>query len=949
MVAIALILLPWIAALARPHHHLDVATVTVLVSLSLGLPMMWLTWALYRDARSATLVSSLSVAQVADQLAAAVSAQWQAEASMRRLNDPYPLPVAWAAADASLTDSWSSLVRLATTGAGWPPPPPAGSWAAGPEDLAGAGGDLVEVLARVPTGRLVVLGEPGTGKTMLMVRLVLDLLARRVPGGPVPFLASIASWDPAEQDLRSWLCAQLLTNHPALSTLPATRDKPTQAAELLAAGLLLPILDGLDEIREEVRGSAINRINDALRPGEYLVVTCRSDQYRDAVRPTNGIEVTLLGAAAVQLGTLDSDTVSKYLRDDAGGPDARARWDPVLSVLGTEAPAAQALSTPLMVSLARTIYNPRPGELIRGLHKPKELCNSTLTDRTAVESLLLDAFIPAAYRQESTDQAQEAEKWFMFLARYLERKIGSPDLAWWQLPQAVPRFLPEAVTLAGASLFIGILAGAVAGIRLGVASGTLAAVTFGAYTAVLGMGRVLVDEPPKPSRGISFRPPSAEVVGVGILIGVTIGGITAAARGAVAGVVTGVGAGVVTGFAGWSSSLKAAPLDISSAMSPPVVLARDRKAAIIAAALAGAGFGAAAGLLVGEWAGVVAGVVTAVAVGAVAGIYNSFTAAWPFYKIAQILLVLRGRLPWLLMSFLADAHGKGVLRQVGVNYQFRHFELQHRLATRLVIWPSDRYTKAIEQLGSDKIRKRIRAIHILKRAARRSAADHPIVMDALSAFIRQHKEEPQPSEPVIAVPERDVQAALTVIGRRNYRYDQRTINLCGAELPFIRIWHAHLVNAALNGANLTRADLTNTNLSGANLTNANLTRANLGGTKLNGTDLSSAKLTRAKLQYATLRGALLTDANLTRADLSSAHLDGANLTRVDLSFATLIDAHLTDADLTGANLSDAALRGADLSGALWPQAEVAPWGWQRDTDSGRLKRARLSARLRRTS
>jgi hypothetical protein len=94
-VAIALILLPWIAVLARPHHHLDVATVTVLVSLSLGLPMIWLTWALYRDARSAKLVSSLSVAQVADQLAVAVSAQWQAEAGMRRLNDPYPLPVAW--------------------------------------------------------------------------------------------------------------------------------------------------------------------------------------------------------------------------------------------------------------------------------------------------------------------------------------------------------------------------------------------------------------------------------------------------------------------------------------------------------------------------------------------------------------------------------------------------------------------------------------------------------------------------------------------------------------------------------------------------------------------------------------------------------------------------------------------------------------------------------------
>ena len=136
---------------------------------------------------------------------------------MRRLNDPYPLAVSWAAADVSLTDTWDSLVKLARTGAGWPKPPQEGNWAASPDDLAGDGGELAEVLARVPTGRLVVLGEPGAGKTMLMVRLVLDLLARRRPGGPVPFLASVASWNPSVQDLRGWLGAQLLIDHPALA------------------------------------------------------------------------------------------------------------------------------------------------------------------------------------------------------------------------------------------------------------------------------------------------------------------------------------------------------------------------------------------------------------------------------------------------------------------------------------------------------------------------------------------------------------------------------------------------------------------------------------------------------------------------------------------------------------------------------------------------------------
>ncbi|WP_436988374.1 NACHT domain-containing protein [Streptomyces sp. enrichment culture] len=49
---------------------------------------------------------------------------------------------------------------------------------------------------RVPTRRLVVLGEPGSGKTMLLVRLLQDLDAQRIDGGPVPALFSLASRDP---------------------------------------------------------------------------------------------------------------------------------------------------------------------------------------------------------------------------------------------------------------------------------------------------------------------------------------------------------------------------------------------------------------------------------------------------------------------------------------------------------------------------------------------------------------------------------------------------------------------------------------------------------------------------------------------------------------------------------------------------------------------------------
>jgi hypothetical protein len=691
-IALALFVLPWVAAviLVRRHHHLDGGTVGILVAVSLGLPTLWLTWAAFRGPRrAATSASGLSMGQLADQLAVAVGAQWTAEAGMRRLNDPYPLPVSWTAADPSLTDAWDSLMKLAASGAGWPAPPPAERWAAGPDDLAGEGGELAEVLARVPTGRLVVLGEPGAGKTMLMVRLVLDLLSHRTSGSPVPFLASVASWNPTAQDLRGWLSDQLLTNYPALASLPPEgMAEPTQADALLASGLILPVLDGLDEIPEKVRGPAISRINDTLRPGEHMVVTCRTQQYRDAVRPANGSEVILRAAAAVQMRPLDAEAVRNYFCDDAAGPVTRARWAPVLAVLDTAASAAQALSTPLMVGLARAIYNPRPGEPDGSLRDPAELCNPDLDDRTAVESLLFDAFIPAAYRDDAASRwkAQDAEKWLVFLARHLEHTIGATDFAWWRLPLAVRGFVPVSGVVAG--LLIGIDAGVLFGIGswvpngLDITYGVGGEVIAGAVAGVLLGFPVGVFAPerklPKPVRGIRWQPPRGWAAAIAIAI----------AFGLWFGLKYGVGIGILSGaetilMAGalWLVLQRGAPLDLNSAADPNAVLASDRSTGTTLGAMFGVVIGGLAGILLGTglWSGVVFGAATAIA----AGIICSFAlAAWPSYGIVRIWLALRHRLPWPLMDFLADAHRRGVLRQAGAVYQFRHIELQHRLAKR---------------------------------------------------------------------------------------------------------------------------------------------------------------------------------------------------------------------------------------------------------------------------
>lgn len=57
--------------------------------------------------------------------------------------------------------------------------------------------------------------------------------------------------------------------------------------------------------------------------------------------------------------------------------------------------------------------------------------------------------------------------------------------------------------------------------------------------------------------------------------------------------------------------------------------------------------------------------------------------AWGRLVATRIWLGTTGRLPWRLMTFLSDAHHRGVLRQSGALYQFRHLQLQQRLAADL--------------------------------------------------------------------------------------------------------------------------------------------------------------------------------------------------------------------------------------------------------------------------
>ncbi|MCC5480471.1 NACHT domain-containing protein [Streptomyces barringtoniae] len=681
-------------ALAQRFH---LGTAATAASVLLSLASAYIAWAAFRADRAEA--TAVELGAIAGQLAEAVKNQWDDEAAVRRVNDPYPLPVAWRAADDDLAEPWQLLTDLACALPGGPPGDPA-LWPRRAAGLSGQGADIGEVFAeRVPTRRLVLLGEPGAGKSVLLIRLLQDLIARRTEDAPVPVLFSLASWNP-DQPLKPWMAEQLRSTYPGLrapaphSAIPATdaaNRRADLAEALLHAGRILPLLDGLDELPPALHATALSALNGALPAQRPLVLASRAAPYRAVLRHPDA-PVRLNGAAVIQLRPLAPDTATAYLRRDAGGPHTTAarRWDAVTAHLGTASPVGQALSTPLGLFLARTIYNPRPhSSPNRAIPHPDELCDTiAFPDRTAVDTHLFNAFLPAAYTPGSPHPprwtAEQAHRSLVFLARFLQnQQAGSPDLAWWKLPHAVSPHLRRLTS----TLMFGIASGCTLGVEVGLDGGLVPGLVIGiAGGLVIGLlAAFLVN--PAPGTRLRWSPRRTTA---GFLSGLAGGFVIGYENGSKNGLSDGLSNGLGTGLTlalltGIAFSLKAEVPDLTTVTGPVTLLSSDRRAFIattLAGGLAGVLAGALAVTIGGLQYGLVAVTTTLGTLGLACGLGIGLTqTAWPHFVIVRTHLALRRKLPWKLIGFLQDAHKyRGVLRQAGPMYQFRHIDLQRHLA-----------------------------------------------------------------------------------------------------------------------------------------------------------------------------------------------------------------------------------------------------------------------------
>ncbi|QUQ72031.1 hypothetical protein [Kutzneria sp. CA-103260] len=652
------------------------------------------------------------LALAAKALAEAVRHQWTEEAGWRSLRRPEPLRVRWSVTDREVSADLATVLGegdnsvLRTQG----------DWR-----------DLVEVFRALPARQLVILGEPGAGKTVLALLFVLALLDNPVAGEPVPVLLSASSWNPDEH-VHSWLVRRLLDEYPALGD--ESTYGPGAATRLVTEGWIVPVIDGLDEIPVALHVAAIDAVDRVVSGGHPLVLTCRTDEYAAAVERGG---LALSRALVLEIEPVGLVEARRFLC--SAGPSAPRRWRPVLAAIRAEpdVPLARALASPLMVALARKVYTPTATD-------PRELLDTArFASQAAVERHLLDSFVTAAYSQqpERRYRLEQAREWLRFLACHLNG-LDTRDLAWWELAKAVrPRTQ---------GLLAGLSSGLIAAAAGFVADGWIGAVAYGVGAGVaVGVGHVL-GHTPRPSHAeLRFRGTAKRFV-ARFMVGFAVHFVLGCAFGldyAIASVTGLVGGCTLASHAWWS-----VPTDATKVSSPAITLRHERRAAVtfgvvlgvdfgflaglvyaftpdleldtIQAVLAGLGtatgigilanlqYGRMAGVVYGVAAGVVSGLTAAsayggpitnkVALGLAYGVAFASTVgylavlsrAWGVFQLHRSWLALRNRLPWRLTGFLVDAHRRGVLRQAGGVYQFRHARLQERLAEPEDAAPTER-------------------------------------------------------------------------------------------------------------------------------------------------------------------------------------------------------------------------------------------------------------------
>jgi Cdc6-like AAA superfamily ATPase len=202
-----------------------------------------------------------------------------------------------------------------------------------------AGTPVIDVFDKLGEGgTLLILGEPGSGKTITLLQLARDLIARAEEeiDRRIPVVLNLSSWAAEKQTIAKWIVEELNSKY------QVNRKIGQQWVEKQE---LLLLLDGLDEIRDlEKRNACVTALNAFQQEqAAEIVVCCRIKDYEEL-----GNQLTLRSALVVQ--PLTTNQIQTYLNQLQSDVTA-------LKIMLTQDATLQELAqSPLLLSIMVLTY-----------------------------------------------------------------------------------------------------------------------------------------------------------------------------------------------------------------------------------------------------------------------------------------------------------------------------------------------------------------------------------------------------------------------------------------------------------------------------------------------------------------------------------------------------------------------------------------------------------------
>ena len=291
--------------------------------------------------------------------------------------------------------------------------------------------------------RMLIVGEPGSGKTIAAYSLI-EYLDNTEGDERTPLLVNLSAWE-AQDDFETFLVDYLC------SSVGYEVHERAVARAFIGSSRYSLILDGLDEIPVRLRAHFSERLDGFVRglPGEVgVVVTCRTQEYQEHL----AVHSTGLGLVqAVEILPLSNEQLNRAFVELA---KLDKDWETFLSQRHHTAyqRVRDLLSNPLFLNLA-----------VVGHLSPSQLLDWSTTEQE-LRDLVLDCYVDRTLADQRHYEAEDARRYLSWIARFLNGAEVSPfglktsDYTLFDLADLSPPDPPKRYRLFG-TLVLGLVLG----------------------------------------------------------------------------------------------------------------------------------------------------------------------------------------------------------------------------------------------------------------------------------------------------------------------------------------------------------------------------------------------------------------------------------------------------------------------------------------------------------